>query len=482
MKLTDIGVIGLAVMGENLALNIESRGYSVSVFNRTYSKTKNFIEGRALNKNFVGSDKIEDFVKSISVPRKIILMVKAGDVVDKTIESLLPYLGKGDVIVDGGNSDYRDTEKRVDSLNGKGILFIGSGVSGGEEGALLGPSLMPGGNPEAWPLIREIFTSISAKADNGDPCCNWMGRGGAGHFVKMVHNGIEYGDMQLISEAYNIMKNLLGMNNSEIGEQFTTWNSGVLDSYLVEITADIFKYKENNEYVLDKILDVAGQKGTGRWTVETALELGNPLTLITEAVFSRYLSSIKSIREEVSKEFSRVEVTLTKSKEEILNDLKDTLYAAKIISYTQGFTLLSDADIKFSWNLNMAEIAETWRGGCIIRSSFLDKIANAFRKNKKLENLVLDTYFTKEIKKSLDGFRSICSLAVLNDIPVPTFTSSLNYFNGLRSSTLPANLIQAQRDYFGAHTYERVDKPRNEFFHSNWTGRGGNTSSTNYIV
>jgi 6-phosphogluconate dehydrogenase len=482
MKLTDIGVIGLAVMGENLALNIESRGYSVSVFNRTYSKTKNFVEGRALNKNFISSEKIEDFVSSISKPRKIVLMVKAGDVVDKTIEYLLPYLDKGDVIVDGGNSDYRDTQKRVDDLSDKGILFIGSGVSGGEEGALLGPSLMPGGNPEAWPLIKEIFTSISAKADNGDPCCNWMGNGGAGHFVKMVHNGIEYGDMQLISEAYNIMKNLLDMNNSEIGEQFTTWNNGVLDSYLIEITADIFKYKENDEYVLDKILDVAGQKGTGRWTVETSLELGNPLTLITEAVFSRYLSSIKSIREQVSKEFSTTAVTLSKGREEILEDLKDTLYSAKMISYTQGFTLLSDADKRFNWDLNMAEIAETWRGGCIIRSSFLDKIATAFRSNKNLENLVLDPYFTKEIKKSLDGFRSICSIAVLNDIPVPTFTSSLNYFNGLRSATLPANLIQAQRDYFGAHTYERVDKPRNEFFHSNWTGRGGNTSSTNYNV
>ena len=482
MSKTDIGVIGLAVMGENLALNIESRGYSVSVFNRTFSKTDNFISGRAKGKNFVGSEKIEDFVKSIGKPRKIVLMVKAGEVVDKTIESIVPYLEKGDLIVDGGNSDYRDTERRTEELSSKGLLFIGSGVSGGEEGALLGPSLMPGGNPEAWPLVKEIFTAISAKAKNGDPCCNWMGNGGAGHFVKMVHNGIEYGDMQLISEAYNIMKNLLNMSNDEIGAQFTKWNSGVLDSYLIEITADIFKFKEDNEYVLDKILDVAGQKGTGKWTVENSLDLGNPLTLITEAVFSRYLSSIKEIRESVAVNFEKNKVSLSKSKEEILDDLEKTLYSAKIISYTQGFTLLSDADIKFGWKLNMAEIAETWRGGCIIRSSFLDKIADAFRRDPKLKNLVLDSYFKEALTKSLDGFKSTCSLAILNEVPVPAFTSSLNYFNGLKSATLPANLIQAQRDYFGAHTYERVDKNRNEFFHSNWTGRGGSTSSTNYNI
>ncbi len=482
MKKTDIGVIGLAVMGENLALNIESRGYSVSVFNRTFSKTDNFIKGRAKGKNFVGSGQIEDFIISIDRPRKIVLMVKAGDVVDKTIESLLPHLDAGDLIVDGGNSDFNDTERRVNELSDKDILFIGSGVSGGEEGALLGPSLMPGGNPKAWPLIKDIFTAISAKADNGDPCCNWMGNGGAGHFVKMVHNGIEYGDMQLISEAYNIMKNLLNMNNEEIGDQFTTWNSGVLDSYLIEITAEIFKFKENDKYVLDQILDVAGQKGTGKWTVETSLDLGNPLTLITEAVFSRYLSSIKTIRETVSKEFEKTKVVLSKTKDEVLEDLKLTLYSAKIISYTQGFTLLADADKKYKWDLNMAEIAETWRGGCIIRSKFLDKIAAAFRSNRGLENLVLDGYFKGELKSSLEGFKSLCSIALLNEVPVPAFTSALNYFNGLKSGTLPANLIQAQRDYFGAHTYEKVDRPRNEFFHSNWTGRGGSTSSTNYNV
>lgn len=482
MSKTDIGLIGLAVMGENLALNIESRGYSVSVFNRTYSKTEKFINGRANGKSFTGPKDIAEFVNSINIPRKIILMVKAGDVVDKTIDTLIPLLDKGDVIIDGGNSDYRDTERRVERLNDKGLFFIGSGVSGGEEGALLGPSLMPGGNSEAWPLVKDIFTAISAKTNSGDACCNWMGNGGAGHFVKMVHNGIEYGDMELIAESYNIMKNLLGMNNDDIGEQFSQWNKGVLDSYLIEITADIFKFKENGEYTVDKILDVAGQKGTGRWTVETSLELGNPLTLITEAVFSRYLSSIKDIRKEVSVNFDKENVSVNEEKAKVLEDLKNTLYSAKIISYTQGFALLRDADERFGWNLNMAEIAETWRGGCIIRSTFLDKIADAFRKNTKLVNLLLDDYFKTEIKKSLAGFISICSMAILNGVPVPAITSALNYFNGLKSENLPANLIQAQRDYFGAHTYERIDKKRGEFFHSNWTGRGGDTSSTNYSV
>lgn len=482
MNKTDIGLIGLAVMGENLALNIESRGYSVSVYNRTYAKTKNFIEGRAKNKKFVGSENIEEFISSIERPRKIILMVKAGLVVDQTINTLMPYLDKGDLIIDGGNSDYRDTQRRVDDLSKKQILFIGSGVSGGEEGALLGPSLMPGGNNEAWPLIKDLFNAISAKTENGTPCCNWMGSGGAGHFVKMVHNGIEYGDMQLISESYNIMKNLLKMNNEEIGNTFSAWNNRDLDSYLIEITADIFKFKESEEYVIDKILDVAGQKGTGRWTVETSLDLGNPLTLITEAVFSRYLSSIKDVREKVSVNYKNEAVTLDRDKKDVLNDLESTLYSAKIISYTQGFALLRDADKRYNWNLNMAEIAETWRGGCIIRSKFLDRIAEAFRKDSDLVNLLLDDYFSNEINNSLEGFKSICSTAILNGIPVPAMTSALNYFNGLKSETLPANLIQAQRDYFGAHTYERVDKKRGEYFHSNWTGRGGTTSSTNYNV
>lgn len=482
MNKTDIGLIGLAVMGENLALNIESRGYSVSVYNRTYAKTKNFIEGRAKNKKFVGSENIEEFISSIERPRKIILMVKAGLVVDQTINTLMPYLDKGDLIIDGGNSDYRDTQRRVDDLSKKQILFIGSGVSGGEEGALLGPSLMPGGNNEAWPLIKDLFNAISAKTENGTPCCNWMGSGGAGHFVKMVHNGIEYGDMQLISESYNIMKNLLKMNNEEIGNTFSAWNNRDLDSYLIEITADIFKFKESGEYVVDKILDVAGQKGTGRWTVETSLDLGNPLTLITEAVFSRYLSSIKDVREKVSVNYKNEAVTLDRDKKDVLNDLESTLYSAKIISYTQGFALLRDADKRYNWNLNMAEIAETWRGGCIIRSKFLDRIAEAFRKDSDLVNLLLDDYFSNEINNSLEGFKSICSTAILNGIPVPAMTSALNYFNGLKSETLPANLIQAQRDYFGAHTYERVDKKRGEYFHSNWTGRGGTTSSTNYNV
>ncbi|MBN2616993.1 MAG: decarboxylating NADP(+)-dependent phosphogluconate dehydrogenase [Spirochaetales bacterium] len=482
MSKMDVGVIGLAVMGENLALNIESRGYSVSVYNRTYSKTEEFIKGRAKDKNFKGFKDIKDFVESLNTPRKIILMVKAGEVVDSTINLVSSYLNKGDVIVDGGNSDYRDTESRVENLKEKGIIFVGSGVSGGEEGALLGPSLMPGGNPEGWPLIKNIFTDISAKTSSGEACCNWMGAGGAGHFVKMVHNGIEYGDMQLISEAYNIMKNYLKMNNEEIGNQFSIWNKGVLNSYLIEITSEIFKYQENNEYVLDKILDVAGQKGTGKWTVETSLDLANPLTLITEAVFSRYLSSIKELRTEISNVYKKSEEIDNHEKAKVLEYIESTLFSAKIISYTQGFALLIDADMKFNWNLNMAEIAETWRGGCIIRSSFLDDIANAFRKNRNLKNLLLDEYFINAIATNLSGFKKLCSIAVLNDIPIPAFSSALNYFNGLRSDLLPANLIQAQRDYFGAHTYERVDKERGEFFHSNWTGRGGSTASTNYNI
>ncbi len=482
MNKTDIGLIGLAVMGENLALNIESRGYSVSVYNRTYSKTEKFLNGRATGKNFIGRDSLEEFVESIKRPKKIILMVKAGEVVDKTINTILPFLDNGDIIVDGGNSDYRETENRVQLLKEKGILFIGSGVSGGEEGALLGPSLMPGGNPEAWPFIKDVFLAISAKTDKNEACCNWMGSGGAGHFVKMVHNGIEYGDMQLISECYNIMKKLLKMNNKEIADHFTKWNEGVLGSYLIEITSEIVKFKEDDQYVLDKILDVAGQKGTGRWTVETSLELGNPLTLITEAVYSRYLSSIKDIRVEVSKAYKEDISPVDFNREDLLEQLRQALYSAKIISYAQGFSLLRDADNRFNWGLNMAEIAETWRGGCIIRSKFLDKIADAYRANPDLVNILLDGYFKSEIKGSIIGFRAVTSLAILNGIPVPAITSALNYFNGLKSENLPANLIQAQRDYFGAHTYERTDRKRGEFFHSNWTGRGGSTSSTNYNV
>ena len=480
MEGTDVGLIGLAVMGENLALNIESRGYSVSVYNRTYSKTENFISGRAKGKSFVASDNIDKFIKSINSPRKIILMVKAGEVVDKTINSLIPLLDKGDVIVDGGNSDYTDTQRRVADLKEKGILFIGSGVSGGEEGALLGPSLMPGGNPEAWPLVKNIFTDISAKTDNGDACCNWMGNGGAGHFVKMVHNGIEYGDMELISEVYSVMKNLLKLSNSEISDQFTKWNQGELGSYLIEITAEIFNYQEDGDYIIDKILDVAGQKGTGKWTAENALNFGNPLTLITEAVYSRYLSSFKTLRGEVSDFFASTTSPGREDKKDVLQYLESALYSAKIISYTQGFSLLREADNEFGWDLNMAEIAETWRGGCIIRSKFLDKIADAYRKNPSLENLLLDDYFKGEIQKSLSNYKVLLTIGAIEEIPLPAISSALNYFYGLKTANGSANLIQAQRDFFGAHTYERVDKARGEFFHSNWTGRGGKTSSTAY--
>ena len=480
MKQSDVGLIGLAVMGENLALNIESRGYSVSVFNRTYSKTENFMLGRGHNKNFIGNKTLEDFANSINSPRKIILMVKAGEVVDKTINSLLPYLEKGDVLVDGGNSDYQDTQRRVKELNDKGILFIGSGVSGGEEGALLGPSLMPGGNPDAWPLVKDIFTDISAKTESGDPCCNWMGSGGAGHFVKMVHNGIEYGDMELIAEVYSVMKNVLKMSNSEISNQFTLWNQGELGSYLIEITAEIFNYQENGEYIIDKILDVAGQKGTGKWTAENALNFGNPLTLITEAVYSRYLSSFKEVRERVSQFYGSSAPHEREDRNNVLRYLESALYSAKIISYTQGFSLLREADKVFNWNLNMAEIAETWRGGCIIRSNFLDRIADAYRKNPQLENLLLDSYFKEEIKKGLSNYKVLLTIGAIEEIPLPAISSALNYFYGLKTARGSANLIQAQRDFFGAHTYERVDRERGEFFHSNWTGRGGTTSSTAY--
>lgn len=479
----DIGLIGLAVMGENLVLNIESRGFTVAVFNRTVEKVKNFVGGRAKGKNIVGTGSVEELVSSLKTPRKIMLMVKAGKPVDEFIEMLIPHLEKGDIIIDGGNSHYPDTIRRTKYLESKGMMFIGTGVSGGEEGALRGPSIMPGGSPAAWPHVKPIFQAIAAKVEDGTPCCDWVGRDGAGHFVKMVHNGIEYGDMQLISEAYQIMRELLGMSAGEMHDVLKKWNTGDLNSYLIEISRDILAYKDADGLPLvDKILDTAGQKGTGKWTSVTSLDLGIPLTLISEAVFGRCLSAIKEERLAASKILTRPKPKFTGDKQAFLNDLEKALYASKIVSYAQGFTMLRSAAEEYKWDLSYGGIALLWRGGCIIRSAFLGKIKEAFDKNPALSNLLLDPFFKNKMDSAQDAWRRVISTAVLNGIWVPAFSTALNYFDGYRNSRLPANLLQAQRDYFGAHQYERVDKPRGEFFHTNWTGRGGETASSTYLV
>ncbi len=479
----DIALIGLAVMGENLVLNMESRGFTVAVFNRTVEKVTHFVEGRAKGKNIIGTHSIEELVLSLKTPRKIMLMVKAGKPVDEFIELLIPHLEKGDIIIDGGNSYYPDTIRRTKYLESNGLQYIGTGVSGGEEGALKGPSIMPGGSPSAWPHVKPIFQSIAAKVEDGTPCCDWVGSDGAGHFVKMVHNGIEYGDMQLITEAYQIMKELLGMSAGEMHEVFKKWNTGDLDSYLIEITRDILAYKDTDgKPLVDKILDTAGQKGTGKWTSETSLDLGIPLTLISEAVYGRCLAAIKEERGEASKVLRGPKPSFTGDKQAFLNDLEKALYASKIVSYAQGFTLLRAAAAEYKWNLNYGPIALLWRGGCIIRSRFLGKIKEAFDKNPKLSNLLLDPFFKGKIDQSQESWRRVISTAVMNGIWVPAFSTALNYFDGYRNSRLPANLLQAQRDYFGAHQYERVDKPRGEFFHTNWTGRGGDTASSTYLA
>ncbi len=479
----DIGLIGLAVMGENLVLNMESRGFTVAVFNRTVEKVTRFVEGRAKGKNVVGAHSIEELVLSLRTPRKIMLMVKAGKPVDEFIELLIPHLEKGDIIIDGGNSHFPDTIRRTRYLESKGLLYIGTGVSGGEEGALRGPSIMPGGSPNAWPHVKPIFQSIAAKVEDGTPCCDWVGSDGAGHFVKMVHNGIEYGDMQLITEAYQTMKELLGMNAGEIHEVFKKWNTGDLNSYLIEITRDILAYKDTDgKPLVDKILDTAGQKGTGKWTSETSLDLGIPLTLISEAVYGRCLSAMKEERVEASKVLCGPKPSFKGDKAAFLADLEMALYASKLVSYAQGFTLLRAAAEEYKWSLNYGGIALLWRGGCIIRSIFLGKIKEAFDKTPNLSNLLLDPFFKEKIERSQDGWRRVVSTAVMNGIWVPAFSTALNYFDGYRNSRLPANLLQAQRDYFGAHQYERVDKPRGEFFHTNWTGRGGETASSTYLA
>jgi 6-phosphogluconate dehydrogenase len=477
----DIGLIGLAVMGQNLVLNMNDHGYRVAVYNRTTSKVSQFIEGEAAGRDITGTYSVEEFVAALEPPRKIMLMVKAGQPVDATITQLLPYLNKGDIIIDGGNSYFPDTIRRSKELEAKGILFVGTGVSGGEEGARYGPSIMPGGTAEAWPHVKGILQGIAAKVEDGTPCCDWVGSDGAGHFIKMVHNGIEYGDMQLISEAYHLLKDLLDLSHPEMQAVFSKWNQGVLDSYLIEITADIMGYlDEDGTPLLEKILDSAGQKGTGRWTVINALELGIPLTLIGEAVLARSLSALKDERTAAAQVLSGPERQLDSQKAALVEDIRQALYASKIISYTQGYMLMSAAALEYGWDLNYGGIALMWRGGCIIRSAFLGKIKAAYDREPQLKNLLLDEYFKAEINKTQAAWRRVITLAVENGVPVPAMSSALAFFDGYRSARLPANLLQAQRDYFGAHTYERVDKPRDEFFHTNWTGTGGETTSGTY--
>lgn len=483
MAKADIGLIGLAVMGENLVMNMESKGFSVAVYNRTTEKVSAFVNGRAKGKNIIGTYSLKELVGSLKKPRIVMMMVKAGKPVDDFIDMVIPYLEEGDIIIDGGNSHFPDTIRRTKYVEEKGLLYIGTGVSGGEEGALNGPSLMPGGSPAAWQHVKPILQAISAKVEDGSPCCEWVGENGAGHFVKMVHNGIEYGDMQLICEAYHVMKDLLGMSPDEMHEVFKEWNEGELNSYLIEITRDILAYKdEDGKPIVDKILDTAGQKGTGKWTAIAALDEGIPLTLIGEAVFSRCLSAMKEERVQASKLIKGIAPNFTGDKKAMIEDIRNALYASKIVSYAQGYTLLRAAAKTYGWNLNYGGIALMWRGGCIIRSTFLGKIKEAFDKDPELTNLITAPFFKDKIEKAQASWRNVVATALINGIPVPAFSSALCYFDGFRSARLPANLLQAQRDYFGAHTYERVDSPRGEFFHTNWTGEGGSTFATTYTV
>lgn len=477
----DIGLIGLAVMGQNLVLNMNDHGFTVAVFNRTTSKVDDFLKGPAKGTKIIGTHSINEFIHCLKRPRRIMLMVKAGQAVDEFIEHLLPYLELGDIIIDGGNSHFPDTQRRTQFLKQKGISFLGVGVSGGEEGARRGPSIMPGGDYVAWPHVKGIFQSIAAKVE-GEPCCDWVGPEGAGHYVKMVHNGIEYGDIQLICEAYSLMENVLGLNTEEIQQVFSTWNKGELDSYLIEITADIFAKKdEDGQPLINKILDVAGQKGTGKWTVINALDLGMPLTLISEAVFARCLSAMKEERVQASTILKGpAKNTFQGNKKEFIESIRLALYASKIISYAQGFMLMRQAAADYKWPLNYGSIALMWRGGCIIRSRFLGKIKEAFDKKPNLTNLLLDQFFVQELGKTQEGWREVVAVSAKLGISIPCFSTALAFYDGYRTARLPANLLQAQRDYFGAHTYERVDQPRGQFFHTNWTGTGGIVSSTSY--
>jgi 6-phosphogluconate dehydrogenase len=480
----DIGLIGLAVMGENLVLNMESHGYTVAVFNRTLARVEDFLAGRAKGKRIIGCHSLKELVAALKRPRKVMIMVKAGPAVDQVIEEVAPLLEPGDILIDGGNTHFPDTTRRTKALKERGLLYIGTGVSGGEEGALRGPSIMPGGNPAAWPHVKPIFQAIAAKAPDGSPCCDWVGDEGAGHYVKMVHNGIEYGDIQLICEAYHLLSSLTGLDANALHDVFARWNKGHLDSYLIEITRDIFGYRdpETGKPLVELILDAAGQKGTGKWTVISALDLGIPLTLIGEAVFARCLSAQKDERVAASKVLSGPQPRFTGNREEFIADVEAALYVSKIISYAQGFALLNAMAKESGWTINNGAVALMWRGGCIIRSVFLGKIKEAFDRNAKLTNLLVDSYFAGEVERAQPGWRRAVGAGIANGIPLPAMSAALAYFDGYRSARLPANLLQAQRDYFGAHTYERVDRPRGQFFHTNWTGRGGTTASTTYNV
>jgi len=479
----DIALIGLAVMGQNLVLNMNDHGYTVVVYNRTVSKVDDFLAKEAKGTKVLGAHSIEEMVAQLKRPRRVMMLVKAGAAVDEFIEQLIPHLEPGDIIIDGGNSLYQDSVRRTQYLESKGLLYIGTGVSGGEEGARRGPSIMPGGSPAAWPHVKEIFQAISAKVDEGAPCCDWVGENGAGHYVKMVHNGIEYGDMQLICEAYQLMSSGLGMTAGEMHQVFAEWNKGDLDSYLIEITRDILGFKdEDGQPLVDKILDTAGQKGTGKWTVISSQELGVPITLMAEAVYSRCVSALKDERVKAARKLKGPRPAISGDRAKFVEDIRKALYASKIVSYAQGYMLLKAAAKDNKWNLNYGGIALMWRGGCIIRSRFLGRIKEAYDKNPKLMNLMLDEFFKKAIKECQKSWRNVVATAAKKGIPVPAFSSALSFYDAYRSERLPANLLQAQRDYFGAHTYERLDKPRGEFFHTNWTGRGGDVSSSTYNV
>ena len=483
-KKADIGLIGLAVMGENLVLNMERNGFCAAVYNRTVEKVDNFIAGRGAGKKFIGCHSLEELCANLKSPRRIMMMVKAGKAVDDLIEQLIPHLDKGDILIDGGNSYFPDTIRRTKYLAEKGLNFIGTGVSGGEEGALLGPSLMPGGSPEAWPAVKPIFQAISAKVAGGLPCCEWVGNDGAGHYVKMVHNGIEYGDMQMICEAYWLLKNILGLSAAELHEVFDEWNKGELSSYLIEITSAIFTKTdaETGKPVVDIILDTAGQKGTGKWTSQSALDLGAPAPTVAEAVFSRCLSAVKEERVAASKVIKGITKEFTGDKKAFIESVRKALYASKICSYAQGFQLMKLAAKEYNWDLQYGEIALLWRGGCIIRATFLEKIKAAFDKDPELANLLMDDFFRQAIDDCQSAWREVVAQAVLCGVPVPAFSSALAYFDGYRSGNLPANLLQAQRDYFGAHTYERVDAERGKFFHTEWTEHSGKTVAGTYTA
>jgi 6-phosphogluconate dehydrogenase len=483
MDKADIGLIGLAVMGQNLVLNMVDHGFTVAVFNRTVSTVDDFVNGNARGTRVIGTHSIEELVGALKRARRVMLLVKAGKPVDDFIDTLILLLEEGDIIIDGGNSNYNDTIRRSAYVESKGLLYIGTGVSGGEEGARRGPSIMPGGSPTAWPHVQPIFQAVSAKVEDGSPCCDWVGENGAGHFVKMVHNGIEYGDMQLICEAYHLMKDGLGLDHDEMHRIFTDWNEGELDSYLIEITRDILGYRdEDGSPLVEMILDTAGQKGTGKWTAMSALETGIPLTLIAEAVLARFLSALKDERVAAAEVLSGPEARSAFEGDgtAFVDDLRQALYASKIVSYTQGYMLMRAAAAEYGWHLNNGGIALMWRGGCIIRSVFLGKIKDAFDRNPELSNLLLDPYFKEQVEASQAAWRRVVARAVEMGIPVPAMSSALAFFDGYRNGRLPANLLQAQRDYFGAHTYERVDRERGEFFHTDWTGRGGDVTSRAY--